>query len=573
MKPRKRWVAAQGAVLLWLMLMVGGAQVEAPVIPSLIPNDTRQITVSVDMGQVWEASAGAKATLTGQQVMDLRRLIDEPTPLADEEAAIWGGSEQGYLTFSLDNAPSFRLYPNGIIEQTIQSVRQLSRIPQDTVYEIYCLTFPELVKYYLAPLDIDPEAPKAKPYRPGELEEIPIFLASDNSLKEAVFPHQEGLIQLGRAVTPAGGTQLQIVRYGEDGAILWHKRYPDIPNPLRSQFLSLADGGFMVALDGYETYQGPNKSTFNGRLIRFDGLGNILWQTTLEYGGSGQVRHLFQDNRGQILTVGCCAIQSERDDIVLMCYDLAGNRIAQTTFGGSDYEMLDGAFYAPDMGLVVYGMTQSHDGDITGRRNADLSATPFVAVFDEELNLKWHYVFEDKQDLFGCSVAVSREHIYVGGGLTKETGFVNKGAVYRFNAQGEMTTFCIFDQPIDGLAVLPDQTLLAVMGTAQHTSQIILKLDANLTLLTTIQDELTTHIQHPPVVTGDGGFFTTSVLPVKGLPQPPFMSKVRFDVVTVLSKYDEEGNLLSRKVFDTSHLTEKVDEVLPLADGRVVVEK
>ena len=57
------------------------------------------------------------------------------------------------------------------------------------------------------------------------------------------------------------------------------------------------------------------------------------------------------------------------------------------------------------------------------------------------------------------------------------------------------------------------------------------------------------------------------------LPQPPWMNRVMMDIATVLCRYDADGELLFRKTYDKYHEVEDIDIVIPLPDGRVIVDR
>lgn len=72
--------------------------------------------------------------------------------------------------------------------------------------------------------------------------------------------------------------------------------------------------------------------------------------------------------------------------------------------------------------------------------------------------------------------------------------------------------------------------------------------------------------------TQDGGFIEKSIRNITELPLSIFSSNVKYDTEVVIEKYDSNHEVQWRKTYDKYKNSKYVDCVIPLRDGRIIVE-
>jgi hypothetical protein len=202
----------------------------------------------------------------------------------------------------------------------------------------------------------------------------------------------------------------------------------------------------------------------------------------------------------------------------------------------------------------------------------------FLAVFDDDLNEKWYYAFEGKNEMSTTYSVTVDKHIYVTGPLSEKSGKHNQTAVFKFDNEGTLVKSRIIDTEIvGGICAAADGTILvSVRPYTDHGSSSapqIYRLDAQLNITNTIYDAAGNGFDYKVIPAGDNGFYTVQTQYAKYLPQPPWMSRLMTDYATVLSRYDAAGTLLYRKTYDKNHEVEDIDTVIPLPDGRVIINR
>lgn len=131
----------------------------------------------------------------------------------------------------------------------------------------------------------------------------------------------------------------------------------------------------------------PHTETSDAILFKLDSTGNVQWQRC--YGGSEYegITALLAVEDGYIFAAytmsndgdvtgggyhqGWNHLGDNTHDIWLVKVDFAGNVIWQKCFGGSREEFVLKIFQTSDGNLVVFGITNSYDGDVVGNHSAD----------------------------------------------------------------------------------------------------------------------------------------------------------------------------------------------------------
>ena len=510
------------------------------------------------------------------------------------------------ISVRFDTGESLYIYTEGGISRFIDNERkglpeaECYSVPLDIIHQLQKLLIPDFEKDYQA-LSIEPDFIKADDVNPESINEIPLFMPQGRE----VFTMSDGFIAFHRVW---GGSDaesfLRTIKYNEQGNFLWVQNYPDIK--LERTWFSLSDcietkdGGFVFSVHGEVWFRSPESWVpgdkeeaviTSGCLVRCDKGGNIVWKEHLEFRGGSEAEWICESENRDILTIGTCQTDDGEHyksgdsshgytDLLLMKYDKDGKRTGFKKYGGSDFDSFRGACYSPDVGWVIWGSTQSCDGDITKRKEKGSMLYPkeFLAVFDDNLNEKWQYVFEEQEEIYTSYAVVADKHIYVTGSLSAATGKHNQTAILKFNSDGNIIKSKIIDATtVMGIYAAKDDTILVSVNPSAYNSNSakpqVYRLDANLEIKKTIDDAVGNGFDYKAVPTDDNGFYTVQTQIVKYLPQPLWMNRSITDYATVLSRYDLNGKLLYRKSYDKNHEVEYVDVAIPLPDGRVIIDK
>jgi hypothetical protein len=141
-------------------------------------------------------------------------------------------------------------------------------------------------------------------------------------------------------------------------------------------------------------------------LFKLDSMGNLQWQQC--YGGSGtnSILSMIESFDGYLL--GCIGSSSDgdmtgsgyhlgynhlgdrTDDIWLLKVDFEGTIVWQKCYGGSGMDGVKRIFNTSDGGYMVFGQTQSFDGDVIGNHgNGILEDDIWVFKIDANGTLEW----------------------------------------------------------------------------------------------------------------------------------------------------------------------------------------
>jgi len=467
----------------------------------------------------------------------------------------------------------------------------LSPDAQHTLYQLLIPDFEE--GYEATPLAVEFIRPEDK--NADEILEVPFFLPSGREL----FPCEGGFLTFHSVWQKTDAESLlRIVKYDAQGSFVWARDYPDLAyqSYQLQACIPTKDGGFAFAIDSNitscsaENAQAPPHIT-PGFLAKCDAKGQILWRTQVDFLGGGEIAFLCETADGALLTAGSCQDDGGArarngdntygySDLLMMKYSKDGKRLNLLQYGGSDFDSFSGASYTPEVGLVIWGSTQSCDGEITARKEKGgmLYGREFLAVLDTNFNQKWQYVFEEQEEIFTAFVTVSKDKIYLAGELSADSGKPDQTAVFRFNAAGRITKSCILDlDSVCGLSAVADGSLLLAANPSAYaaisaTAQVF-RLSNALEITQTILDVPGDALYFQVISTADNGFFTLQQQPVKTIAVPAYVSYRPTLNASILSRYDAQGTLLLRKTYDKNLEITSETAVTPLPNGRVLVGK
>jgi len=172
-----------------------------------------------------------------------------------------------------------------------------------------------------------------------------------------------------------GGFDMWMVKLDAQGEKQWDFTFGGEDLDFPFMVIQTSDGGFLIA--GTSAFpEGGNLSCNqhggpDGVVVKLDSLRNIEW--TQCYGGSKieTIIRVLEINDGYILgaitdSYGEVTGWHGNDDFWILKVDFEGNIIWEKCFGGSEYDGPHKIFMESDTTLVIFGVTQSNDGDVSG---------------------------------------------------------------------------------------------------------------------------------------------------------------------------------------------------------------
>lgn len=272
---------------------------------------------------------------------------------------------------------------------------------------------------------------------------------------------------------------------------------------------------------------------------------------------------LVLDGKGNYIAVMTVSNEHGYEDIQVVKYDSSGNVVAERLYGGSDFDMLRDAKYGSGLGLILYGYTQSEDGDFASEEN-----TAFVACVDDELDIKWIYTPKDDEVLQDLEF-VSKDAVFMSVEKVDVRSYRdNYFFVIGLDEEGHefWRSEPAAHRVISAVCLSDDRRLINAECAENMGTFTLYDVDGNLILSLVSPD------RGDVTPLDDGGFVSVDIRNVKTVPQPAYISSIWFDTETVVTRYDSELKVLWRKTYDGVIDEQGVDIIHPLKDGRLVVE-
>ncbi len=569
---------------------------------ALIPENARTMTITYYDTENPDVPKQKSYQADEKQFRKLCNLIQSIKVLPLSEQDVLSFSTLSYqnaadISVQFDIGESLYIYSEGGISRAANkqsdgaSVTKYYSVSQDNIHQLKKILIPDFEKDYATILKTN--AVKTENINEKNVKEIPLFMSQNRK----AFACSDGIIAFHSVLSENKEDWfLRAVKYDSNGKLIWVQNYTDIKlKPYRfGECIQTQDGGFAFSIDGNVFFRQINENKqvadiTRGWVVKCDHDGNIIWKDQLEFRGGSEASYICETKEGELLTVGTCQTDDGKHylngdstygftDLMLTKYSKDGKRTSLIKYGGSDFDSFQSACYSPEIGLVVSGSTQSCDGNITKRKEKGTMLYPreFVAVFDDDLNEKWQYVFEDQNEIYTSYLSVIGKQIYVAGSLASDTGKHNQTAVFKFNQDGTgMKSKIINASLVMGIYATEDRMLLLSVNPSAYCEEPgipqIYKLDTDLQIKKVIDDAPSNAYEYKVVPTSDNGFFTVQMQQVKYLPQPVWMNRSMMDSATVVSRFDADGKLLYRKTYDQNHEVEDIDIVIPLKDGKVIV--
>lgn len=369
----------------------------------------------------------------------------------------------------------------------------------------------------------------------------------------------------------------KIRKLDKAGKVLWEKEYDyKVYSGKVNNIVAYPDESFIFSVQTYP-YNRENSMVFDKSfIIKCDKDGKKLWKRDFDDYSTGMLSNLFITGSGDIIAVGQWRIKDGKqareygaDDIVITKLDSNGNILKQKSLGGSDFDSFNTARYDKELGIIISGRTQSKDGDFAMDKNR--SSADFIACIDEELRLKWVSAANEKESFIYDQLVVSDGFIYVPGSYIKGGGADVAGFLIKLDKNGKrLWTKSQLYVGFWGRAIDVLKSGEIIIGSGQQNKGTIVILDKD-----GIEKRRIEGLKYAPnniTPTGDGGYIVTAVREIKPAPQPAYISSIWYDTELFAVKYKSDHSIEWQKTYDWIKDERGFDFVLPLKDGRLIIE-
>ena len=172
---------------------------------------------------------------------------------------------------------------------------------------------------------------------------------------------------------PKGSYDIWVVKTDLDGNLLWQKNFGGSSIEIGYSVTETQDGNFVLAGDTRSSDGDISNPMGNSDfwMIKFDPLGNLIWEKTLGGSDFDSARSIEEFQNGDLLISGSSKSQDHmltqnygNNDAWAVITDGSGIVKWQSTFGGSDLDFINQAIQLEDLGVVLIGNTESADYDV-----------------------------------------------------------------------------------------------------------------------------------------------------------------------------------------------------------------
>ena len=217
-----------------------------------------------------------------------------------------------------------------------------------------------------------------------------------------------------------GKRDFVIVKYDEDGNLLWQRRWGGNDDEWSYSAVLMEDGNIIVPGYSYSTdIEGfENKGKSDAVILKYDQDGNLLWQKTWGGNDSDLFDSIVLTNDGGFIVTGAYlstdieGFSNKGDqDVIMIKYDKDGNIIWQKTWGGNDFDSTPSIHLTSDEGFTF--TTYSLSTDLEGITNKGIGDI-IVGKFNKDGNLLWHKNWGgNNKDFFRASLLTKDESIII----------------------------------------------------------------------------------------------------------------------------------------------------------------
>ncbi len=219
--------------------------------------------------------------------------------------------------------------------------------------------------------------------------------------------------------TSAGQSDIFLAKYDGSGAKLWTRQFGSIKQDSARCIEAGEDGGVYVSgttqgdMSGY-TNQGQSDIV----VAKYDAAGTEIWTRQLGSSKRDEVQGMAVDSVGNVYLAGSTQgdldgnVNAGSDDIFLLKYDAAGNKLWSRLIGTSDKDYAMDVCVGAAGDLYVAGYTRS---DLDGNVNTGAEDV-LVMKLDTEGNTLWTRLLGSAFEDYACGMAVDGSgNVYTAG--------------------------------------------------------------------------------------------------------------------------------------------------------------
>jgi hypothetical protein len=220
-----------------------------------------------------------------------------------------------------------------------------------------------------------------------------------------------------------GNTDVYLLRFDENGELLWSKTYGDWNNQAAGSIELTSDGNFIIT--GYSTNPNSYSVDSDGRLINENDLyllktdhnGNLLWSKVFNSDNNEYGAEVHETSDGNYIVAGCSEDSHRKDRVYLLKTDPDGNVLWSKTIANTFFAATASMKITPDNGFLV----------CTGA-----SGSAYLLKLDNTGNVVWSKIAH--VNTWGNSLTITKDHAAVFTG-----GFgLGIGALTKINMDGEL---------------------------------------------------------------------------------------------------------------------------------------
>lgn len=316
-----------------------------------------------------------------------------------------------------------------------------------------------------------------------------------------------------------------IEKYDNYGRKLWTKEYEyDYESVNIKHIIATKDGGFCFSI-----YPSPNLSSVAPAFIKCNKEGKIIWRLDFEH--NSVIDDIHEGKNDDILIFSSFRSNSGLDSIYSLRIDSSGTLIEEKTLGGSDFDWIRKTYDFGDIGTLALIATQSSDG--TFAASNDGYPVEVLALFDDDLNIKWHHTIDN----FWCNTCI------VSGGFIYMSTY-GDNSIQKLDQKGEL----LWEQPHskDGFEFVGEyKDMLVTYGSNKLTF-----IDDTAKVIDYIPFTYGTTIKG--LVPYDEGFLVISERITGKIKTPEYVSAQWYKTELVYTGYDQEGNVVWQEAHDNT---------------------
>lgn len=188
--------------------------------------------------------------------------------------------------------------------------------------------------------------------------------------------------------------------------------------------VELTDSSFVVVGSTSSFYNSNQNLLF----MKVDSAGNFLYSTFIDNGFWETGKKIIQRNEGEFWVCGHTnSIGAGGFDGYLVQLDSLGNKVADFTFGGSDWDFFHDMIMLSDSSLVIVGETQSF-----GMGNKDA----YILKLDKNGDTTWTKTYGTTKDDWASAVIERNDTLYITGAIGTDNGDTTFGLCLGLDLNG-----------------------------------------------------------------------------------------------------------------------------------------